>query len=140
MAMQSCDVLIAIGSRFDERVIGNPAHFFQKSRTIIHIDVDPSSISKRVKVDVPIVGDVKGVLAEMNALLADNSKKLTLLPSRPGGNRSTNGAAKTVWNMTEAAASSSRSMWWKAMGSDKGEAFVTPMSASIKCGRTVLQI
>jgi len=74
MAMQNCDVLIAIGSRFDDRVIGNPAHFFQKSRTIIHIDVDPSSISKRVKVDVPIVGDVKGVLAEMNALLADDSK------------------------------------------------------------------
>src|SRR3989338_5132177 len=75
MAMQNCDVLIAIGSRFDDRVIGNPEHFFHKSRTIIHIDVDPSSISKRVKVDVPIVGDVKGVLAEMNALLADDSKK-----------------------------------------------------------------
>ncbi|HQR50056.1 MAG TPA: acetolactate synthase 3 catalytic subunit [Methylophilaceae bacterium] len=69
MAMQECDVILAVGARFDDRVIGNPEHFFQNSRTIIHIDVDPSSISKRVKVDVPIVGDVKNVLAEMLELL-----------------------------------------------------------------------
>ena len=69
MAMQDCDVLIAVGARFDDRVIGNPDHFFSKNRTIIHIDVDPSSISKRVKVDVPIVGHVQSVLAEMNELL-----------------------------------------------------------------------
>jgi acetolactate synthase-1/2/3 large subunit len=70
MAMQDCDVLLAVGARFDDRVIGDPKHFFSKSRTIIHIDIDPSSISKRVKVDVPIVGDVKSVLAEMNELVA----------------------------------------------------------------------
>ena len=70
MAMQNCDVLIAVGARFDDRVIGNPKHFLSQKRTIIHIDVDPSSISKRVKVDVPIVGHVQSVLAEMNALLA----------------------------------------------------------------------
>ena len=58
MAMQNCDVLIAIGARFDDRVIGNPQHFFRADRKIIHIDIDPSSISKRVKVDVPIVGYV----------------------------------------------------------------------------------
>jgi len=75
MAMQECDVLIAVGARFDDRVIGNPEHFFENPRTIIHIDVDPSSISKRVKVDVPIVGDVKNVLAEMNALLEADGKK-----------------------------------------------------------------
>ena len=69
MAMQECDVLIAVGARFDDRVIGNPEHFFRKDRIIIHIDVDPSSISKRVKVDVPIVGHVQTVLAEMNELL-----------------------------------------------------------------------
>ena len=69
MAMQNCDVLIAVGARFDDRVIGNPKHFLSQKRTIIHIDVDPSSISKRVKVDVPIVGHVQSVLAEMNALL-----------------------------------------------------------------------
>lgn len=65
MAMQHCDVLLAIGARFDDRVIGNPRHFAQNPRKIIHIDVDPSSISKRVKVDVPIVGNVRDVLQEM---------------------------------------------------------------------------
>ena len=69
MAMQHCDVLLAIGARFDDRVIGNPKHFFEEPRTIIHIDIDPSSISKRVKVDVPIVGNVRDVLLEMIAQL-----------------------------------------------------------------------
>jgi acetolactate synthase-1/2/3 large subunit len=65
MAMQHCDVLLAIGARFDDRVIGNPEHFFDQARAIIHIDIDPSSISKRVKVDVPIVGNVGEVLEEL---------------------------------------------------------------------------
>ena len=65
MAMHFSDVLLAVGSRFDDRVIGNPAHFAEEPRKIIHIDIDPSSISKRVKVDVPIVGDVADVLEEM---------------------------------------------------------------------------
>jgi len=65
MAMQHCDVLIAIGARFDDRVIGNPRHFATNPRKIIHIDIDPSSISKRVKVDIPIVGNVKDVLVEL---------------------------------------------------------------------------
>ncbi|SDV50028.1 acetolactate synthase 3 catalytic subunit [Chitinasiproducens palmae] len=65
MAMQHCDVLIAIGARFDDRVIGNVEHFASRPRKIIHIDIDPSSISKRVKVDIPIVGDVREVLKEM---------------------------------------------------------------------------
>jgi acetolactate synthase I/II/III large subunit len=69
LAMQNCDVLLAVGARFDDRVIGNPKHFSQNPRRIIHIDVDPSSISKRVKVDLPIVGDVREVLIEMLALL-----------------------------------------------------------------------
>jgi len=74
-AMQDCDVLLAVGARFDDRVIGNPDHFLSVPRTIIHIDVDPSSISKRVKVDVPIVGHVQSVLAEMNELLAAETNK-----------------------------------------------------------------
>jgi len=65
MAMQNCDVLLAVGARFDDRVIGDPAHFGQVQRKIVHIDIDPSSISKRVKVDVPIVGDVVEVLGEL---------------------------------------------------------------------------
>lgn len=69
MAMQYCDVLIAVGARFDDRVIGNPKHFYSEDRKIIHIDIDPSSISKRVKVDVPIVGSVSQVLTELIILL-----------------------------------------------------------------------
>uniref|UniRef100_UPI0040474CD5 acetolactate synthase 3 catalytic subunit n=1 Tax=Orrella sp. TaxID=1921583 RepID=UPI0040474CD5 len=65
MSMQHCDVLVAVGARFDDRVIGNPKHFAQAPRKIIHLDIDPSSISKRVKVDVPIVGNVKDVLNEL---------------------------------------------------------------------------
>jgi acetolactate synthase-1/2/3 large subunit len=74
-AMQNCDVLIAIGARFDDRVIGNPKHFAQNERKIIHIDIDPSSISKRVKVDVPIVGDVKDVLNELIAMIRESGLK-----------------------------------------------------------------
>jgi acetolactate synthase-1/2/3 large subunit len=71
MSMQHCDVLLAVGARFDDRVIGNPKHFAQVERKIIHIDIDPSSISKRVKVDIPIVGDVKEVLVELIAQIKE---------------------------------------------------------------------
>jgi acetolactate synthase-1/2/3 large subunit len=71
MTMQHCDVLLAVGARFDDRVIGNPKHFAQVERKIIHVDIDPSSISKRVKVDIPIVGDVKDVLQELIAQIRD---------------------------------------------------------------------
>ena len=74
-AMQNCDVLLAVGARFDDRVIGNPKHFAQNERKIIHIDIDPSSISKRVKVDIPIVGDVKEVLTEMIGMLRELTAK-----------------------------------------------------------------
>jgi acetolactate synthase-1/2/3 large subunit len=76
MAMQNCDVLLAVGARFDDRVIGDPAHFSRADRRIIHIDIDPSSISKRVKVDVPIVGYVGDVLSEM-------VKQVESSPARP---------------------------------------------------------
>jgi acetolactate synthase-1/2/3 large subunit len=75
MAMQECDVLLAVGARFDDRVIGNTTHFLSHPKTIIHIDIDPSSISKRVKIDVPIVGDVKSVLADMNELIVSEKTK-----------------------------------------------------------------
>ena len=76
MAMQHCDVLVAIGARFDDRVIGNPKHFASVDRKIIHIDIDPSSISKRVKVDVPIVGSISDVLDELIKLLKAGKEKL----------------------------------------------------------------
>jgi acetolactate synthase-1/2/3 large subunit len=89
MAMQHCDVLLAIGARFDDRVIGNPKHFFDQERTIVHIDVDPSSISKRVKVDVPIVGNVGEVLD-------DFIKQLESSKERPDAE-----ALKTWWTQIE---------------------------------------
>jgi len=74
-AMQECDVLLAVGARFDDRVIGNPRHFMAVPRKIIHIDIDPSSISKRVKVDIPIVGDARAVLQELLAMLHESGAK-----------------------------------------------------------------
>ncbi|MCW3480208.1 biosynthetic-type acetolactate synthase large subunit [Neisseriaceae bacterium JH1-16] len=75
MAMQNCDVLIAIGARFDDRVISVPSKFTAVPKKIVHIDVDPSSIAKRVKVDIPIVGDVKLVLREMLEVLKATGAK-----------------------------------------------------------------
>src|SRR5882757_905631 len=75
MAMQHCDVLLAVGARFDDRVIGNPKHFSSVERKIIHVDIDPSSISKRVRVDIPIVGDVKDVLQELIAQIREAQTK-----------------------------------------------------------------
>ncbi len=75
MAMQECDVLLAVGARFDDRVIGNPDHFLAKPKKIIHIDIDPASISKRVKIDIPIVGDVNLVLKELISAFKEQQNK-----------------------------------------------------------------
>ena len=70
MAMHHCDVLIAIGARFDDRVTGDLAKFCPYAK-IVHIDIDPASISKNVRVDVPIVGGVTNVLSELNRQLQE---------------------------------------------------------------------
>jgi acetolactate synthase-1/2/3 large subunit len=70
MAMHETDVLIAIGARFDDRVTGKIEHFCPHAK-IIHVDVDPASISKTVRVDVPIVGQVASVLGDMLKLLRE---------------------------------------------------------------------
>jgi acetolactate synthase-1/2/3 large subunit len=72
-AMQNCDVLLAVGARFDDRVIGNPKHF---ARTSARSSTSTSTrrISKRVKVDVPIVGDVKDVLTELIAMIREGQQ------------------------------------------------------------------
>ncbi len=72
MAMHETDVLIAIGARFDDRVTGKIASFCPNAK-IVHIDVDPASISKTVRVDVPIVGQVRSVLADMRRLIQELS-------------------------------------------------------------------
>lgn len=74
MAMHECDMLLAVGARFDDRVTGKIAQFCPDA-TIIHVDVDPSSISKNVRVDVPIVGQVKSVLKDMLEVVKDGGWK-----------------------------------------------------------------
>ncbi|MCL2075592.1 MAG: biosynthetic-type acetolactate synthase large subunit [Betaproteobacteria bacterium] len=81
MALHHADVVLAVGARFDDRVIGNVAHFAAEPRKVIHIDIDPSSISKRVKADVPIVGNVADVLDEMLKLLDEGLAASPDLPS-----------------------------------------------------------
>ena len=113
MAMQHCDVLIAIGARFDDRVIGNPKHFATNPRKIVHIDIDPSSISKRVKVDIPIVGNVKDVLIELLAQLD---------------------AAETKPNAT------ALSLWWKQINEwRKKECLSYPTSTEVIKPQSVIQ-
>jgi acetolactate synthase-1/2/3 large subunit len=73
MGMHNCDVLIAVGARFDDRVTGNIEKFCPTAK-IVHIDIDPASISKNVKVDVPIVGAVDQVLKAMIKELKDSGK------------------------------------------------------------------
>jgi acetolactate synthase-1/2/3 large subunit len=75
MAMHESDVIIAIGARFDDRVTGKLDEFCPYAK-IIHIDIDPASIAKTVKVDIPIVGEVRAVLKEMLALIKDSSLKI----------------------------------------------------------------
>jgi acetolactate synthase I/II/III large subunit len=70
MAVSQADVLIAVGARFDDRVTGKLSEFAPHAK-IVHIDIDPSSISKNVQVDIPIVGDCKDTLGQLNELLED---------------------------------------------------------------------
>jgi acetolactate synthase-1/2/3 large subunit len=75
MAMHHCDVLISIGARFDDRVTGDLEKFCPEAK-IIHIDIDPASISKNVHVDVPIVGSVSSVLRELNRVIESTGHTL----------------------------------------------------------------
>ncbi|MBB6215762.1 acetolactate synthase-1/2/3 large subunit [Anaerosolibacter carboniphilus] len=70
-AVQQCDCLLALGMRFDDRVVGNPDKFAPNA-TIIHIDIDPAEIGKNIRADIPIVGDIKNILVDMLKLLDKN--------------------------------------------------------------------
>jgi acetolactate synthase-1/2/3 large subunit len=74
MAMHECDVLFAVGARFDDRVTGKLAQFCPHAK-IVHIDIDPASISKTVRVDIPIVGEVAPVLDDMIEMLRSSDKR-----------------------------------------------------------------
>lgn len=75
MAMHDCDVLIAIGARFDDRITGVPSKFCPYAQ-IIHIDIDPASISKTITADIPIVGGAKQVLTEMLKILVNSDQPM----------------------------------------------------------------
>ncbi len=75
MAMHDCDVMLAIGARFDDRITGDLKKFAPHAR-IVHIDIDPSSIGKNVKVEVPIVGDAKTVITELITAIEKSTTKL----------------------------------------------------------------
>ncbi len=73
-AVQNCDLLVAVGARFDDRVTGKLDTFAPNAR-IIHIDIDPSSISKNVDVDIPVVGDAKAILREMLPMIEHHPRE-----------------------------------------------------------------
>ena len=98
MAMHDCDVLIAIGSRFDDRVTGEIESFCPHAK-IVHVDVDPASISKNVTVDVPIVGDVGRVLEAM----------ISQIRSR----RSGSGAGTATGGAAAGPGSAALESWWQ---------------------------
>ncbi len=74
MAMHECDVLIGIGARFDDRVVGDVKKFCPKAK-IIHIDIDPTSVAKTVKVDIPIVGPVGVVLRDLVGIMDQSNER-----------------------------------------------------------------
>ena len=90
-AMHDCDLMICIGARFDDRITGRLDAFSPGSKKI-HVDIDPSSINKNVKVDVPIIGDCAHVLEDMVRLWRAGVGAPTRRRSTTGGSRSTNGA------------------------------------------------
>lgn len=107
MAMHESDVILAVGARFDDRVTGKLAEFCPYAK-IIHIDVDPSSISKTVRVDIPIVGEVKPVLEQMIELIKESKQK----PSKP--------ALEAWWQLIES---------WRSINCldyDRGSQFIKP--------------
>ena len=69
LGVSDCDLLIALGARFSDRVIGNPSTFAAKAK-IVHIDIDAAEINKNIKTDAFIVGDLKDVLTKLNAKIA----------------------------------------------------------------------
>ena len=87
-AVQECDCLIAVGARFDDRVTGNLATFAPHAK-IIHIDIDPASISKNVQVDIPVVGDAKDILREMLEYIEPRDRVGLARRRSPSGRSST---------------------------------------------------
>jgi acetolactate synthase I/II/III large subunit len=93
MAVHFSDLVIAIGARFDDRVTGKVTEFCPEAK-VIHIDIDPTSIRKNVHVDIPIVGDVKTVLRELNAMLKATPNGHSIEQRKPWWNQINDWKAK----------------------------------------------
>ena len=97
-AMHDCDLIINIGARFDDRITGKIDEFSPKSKKV-HIDIDPSSINKNVKVDLPIVGDVQDVISSTIKTIKKINLILHILISKKfqnGGKQYKNGEKKNL--------------------------------------------
>ena len=81
-AMQQADLLVALGSRFDDRVTGQARRASPRTRRSIHVDIDPAEIGKNRAVDVPIVGDCKDVIGKLAAELAKRQEEAGGVPDR----------------------------------------------------------
>jgi acetolactate synthase-1/2/3 large subunit len=99
MAVTNSDLLVAIGARFDDRVTGRVAAFAPKAK-IIHIDIDPTSIKKNVRVDLPIVGELRDVLTKIKHKLQENKEQVEAFPGLTEPWRSQIGAWREQYPMT----------------------------------------
>ena len=127
-AVQNCDLIISVGARFDDRVTGKLKTFAPQAK-ILHIDIDPSSISKNVHVDIPVVGDAKVILAALTEAVEYRPRKEwfeKIAPGRPD----------IRFVMTGKRMSSSRSMSLRSFAArQKAPRQSLPASASTRCGR-----
>ena len=108
-AMHDCDLMIAVGARFDDRITGRLDAFSPGSKKI-HIDIDRSSINKNVKVDLAIVGDCAHVLEAMVRLWRAEAMSADKQPLISGGRRSMSGGRANRWPSATRTRRSSRSM------------------------------
>lgn len=115
MTMHNSDVIFAVGVRFDDRTTNNLARYCPNA-TVLHIDIDPTSISKTVPADVPIVGDARLVLEQMLELLEHEETQQPLMKFATGGSKLNSGARVTACNTTRKAARLNRRRLLKRSG------------------------
>src|SRR4249919_3904512 len=135
MSMHDCDVMICVGARFDDRITGRIDAFSPGSKKI-HIDIDPSSINKNVKVDVPIVGDCAHVLEDMVRLWRTSAIHPDKKALQAWWRRSRNGVRASRWLIDRRTTSSSRNTPSSVFTSSPrtGTPTSRPRSASTRCG------
>ena len=128
-AVQECDLLIAVGARFDDRVTGNVKTFAPHAK-IIHIDIDPASIAKNVRVDIPVVGDAKNILAQLVKEVEFQERAKSGLRKSPTGRRNIRSDTTTI----PPRLSRSTSLR-KSASRPKAMRLLPPVSARTRCGR-----